>query len=180
MVNTRPEILKTPQNLYLLAEARVARVGLHDAVQEVNQVLHILEQAGTSKGIHPLMIPHFTDRLCKEIDAGEALLGKCQRKLDELVNLYSGHCNDIHQLTTDLSSCKEKFIGVKERCQCFLPDKNLNIPATPVVTSQPSKDPAEKSTVQHTESPAEDPAETSSTGPAEPNPTSPLGQWGES
>ena len=99
MVNTRPEILKTPQNLYLLAEARVARVGLHDAVQEVNQVLHILEQAGTSKGIHPLMIPHFTDRLCKEIDAGEALLGKCQRKLDELVNLYSGSCNDIHQLT---------------------------------------------------------------------------------
>ena len=96
MVDSKPEILKTPQNLYLLAETRVARVGLHDAMQEADQVLHILEQAGTDKGIHPLMIPHFTDRLCKEIDAGEALLNKCQNKLNELVDLYSGSCNITH------------------------------------------------------------------------------------
>ena len=106
MVNTRPEILRTPQNLYLIAKARATRVGLHDAVQEVDQILHILEQAGTNKGIPTFMIPYYSDRLCEKIDAGEALLAKCQGKLDELVNIYSGYCNDTHQLRTDLSSCK--------------------------------------------------------------------------
>ena len=149
-------------------------------MQEVDQILHILEQAGTNKGIPTFMIPYYSDRLCEKIDAGEVLLAKCQGKLDELVNIYSGYCNDTHQLRTDLSSCKEKFIGVKGRCQYFLPDKNLNIPTPPVMTLQSGRDPTEKSTFKHTESPAEDPAETSSTGPAEPNPTSPLGQWGES
>ena len=126
MVDSKPEILKIPQNLYLLAETRVDTVGLHDVVQEANQVLLYLEQVGT-KGIHPPMTPHFKDRLCKEIDAGEALLNKCQKNSDKLVNLYSGSCNNthIHQLTADLSSCREEFIRVKERGHCFLPDKNL-------------------------------------------------------
>ena len=159
-VNKRPEILRTPQNLYLIAEARATRVALHDAVQEVDQILHTLEQAGTN-GFPTCMIPSYSDRLCEKIDAGEAMLTKCQGKLDELVNIYSGYCTDTHQLRTDLSSCKEKFIGVKGRCQYFLPDNNLNIPTTPVVTLQPGRDPAEKSTFKHTESPAEDPAETS-------------------
>ena len=144
MVNTRPEILKIPQNLWLLAEARAARVGLYDAVQEVEQLLHIIEQ-------DPPIDPYFKNRLCTQIDAGEMLLQECQGKLDELVNIYSGSCNDIHQLTADLSTYKEKFVGVKERCQYFLPDKNLNIPAPPVMTSQPSKDPAVESNVQHTD-----------------------------
>ena len=125
MVNTRPEILKIPQNLWLLAEAWAARVGLYDAVQEVEQLLHILEQ-------DPPIDPYFKNRLCTQIDAGEMLLQECQGKLDELVNIYSGSCNDIHQsrsscwkqlwrrqllqLTADLSTYKEKFVGVKERC----------------------------------------------------------------
>ena len=81
------------------------------------------------------------------------------------------------QLTADLSTYKEKFVGIKERCPYSLPDRNLNVPSDTVMVSQPSK--AEKSNVQH-ENPAKDPAQTSFTSLAELNPTSPLGQWGES
>ena len=115
--------------------------------------------------------------MCTQINAGKTLLKEWQGKLDELVNIFSGNCNDIHQLTADLSTYKQRFVGVQEKCQYFLPDRNLNIPSPTVMTSQPSK--AEKSNVQH-ENPAKDPAETSFTGLAELNPTSPLGQWGES
>ena len=82
MVNTRPEILKIPQNLWLLAEARAARVGLYDAVQEVEQLLHIIEQ-------DPPIDPYFKNRLCTQIDAGEMLLQECQGKLDESISILA-------------------------------------------------------------------------------------------
>ena len=97
----------------------------------------------------PPIDPYFKNRMCTQKDAGETLLKECQGKLDDLVNIYSGNCNDIHQLTADLSTYKQRFVGVKEKCQYFLPDRNLNIPSPTVMTSQPSK--AEKSNVQHTD-----------------------------
>ena len=42
MVDARPEVLKTPQNLFLLAEARSARAALYDIIKEVEQLLHIM------------------------------------------------------------------------------------------------------------------------------------------
>ena len=42
MVNARPEILKTPQNLFILAEGRSARVRLYDVIGEVEQLLRIM------------------------------------------------------------------------------------------------------------------------------------------
>ena len=65
---------------------------------------------------------------------------------------------------------------VKEECLYLLPERTPNISSPSVAKSQPSI--AEKSDVQH-ENPAKDP-ETSFTGPAVLNPSSPLGQWGDS
>ena len=112
---SRPEILKNPQNLFLLAEARGSKTALHDAIQEVDRVLRTLEQAGHD-GLPTCMIPSFIDRLSDKIGASKAILTKCQGKLDELVNIYSAYCYDIHQLGAGLSSCKEKFIKMKRRC----------------------------------------------------------------
>ena len=107
MVDARPEVFKTPQNLFLSAEARCARAASYDIIKEVEQLLHIMR--------NPPIDPYFKNKMCTQIDAGETLLKECQGKLDELVNIYSGSCNDIHQLTADLSTYKEKFAGVKER-----------------------------------------------------------------
>ena len=104
MVNARPEILKIPQNLFILAEARSARVRLYDIIKEVEQLLHIMR--------NPPNDPYFKNKMCTQIDAGEALLKEWQGKLDDLVNIYSGSCNDIHQLTVDLSPYKEKFVKI--------------------------------------------------------------------
>ena len=162
--HSRPDILKNPQNLFLLAEARCSQTALHDAIFEVNQVLCSLERAGHDS-LPTCMIPDFIDRLSDKIDASEDILTRCQGKLDALVNIYSAYCYDIHQLGAGLSSCKEKFIKMKRRCQHFLPNRNLDIPTV--------------STLQHTRSPVENP-ETSPTGLEEQNPTSPPGQWGDS
>ena len=92
---TRPEILKKPQNLFLIAEARGSETTLRDDVQEVDRVLRALEQAGHD-GLPTPMIPSYIDRLSDKIDASEAMQAKCQEKLDELVNIYSAYCYDIH------------------------------------------------------------------------------------
>ena len=146
---TRPNILKEPQNLFLIAEARGSQTALHNAVQGVDRVLRTIEQAGHN-GLPTCMVPSYIDRLSDRIDASEALLARSQEKLDELVNIYSAYCYDTHQLGANLSSCKEKFIEIKRRCQRFLPDKSLNT-----------------STVSTLKNP-----ETSSTGLGEQNPTS--------
>ena len=169
MVEARPEVLKIPKNLFLLAEARSARAALYDIIGEVKQLLHIMRNSPID--------PFFKNKMCLQIDAGKILLGEYQEKLNKLVNIYSGSCQDINQLTDDLSTYKQKFIMVKEKCQYLLPEKTPNISSPTVTTSQPSI--AEKSNVQH-ENPVKDPAETSFTGPAVLNPTSPLGQWGDS
>ena len=137
MVEARPQVLKIPKNLFLLAEARSARAALYDIIGEVEQLLHIMRNSPID--------PFFKNKMCLQIDAGEILLGEYQEKLNELVNIYSGSCQDIHQLTNDLSTYKQRFIRVKEKCQYLLPDRNLNIPSPKVTTSQPSK--AEKSNV---------------------------------
>ena len=155
---TRPNILKEPQNLFLIAEARGSQTALHDAVQGVNRLLRTIEQAGHN-GLPTCMIPSYVDRLSVRIDASKALLARSQEKLNELVNIYSSFCYDTHQLGANLFSCKEKFIEIKRRCQIFLPDKSLNT-----------------STASTLKSP-----ETSPTGLGEHStPTSPPGQWGDS
>ena len=88
-----------------------------------------------------------------------------------MVNIYSGSCQDINQLTDDLSTYKQRFIMVKKKCQYLLPEKTLNISSPSVTTSQPSI--AEKSNVQH-ENPAEDPAKSPFTGPIATVPEDPL------
>ena len=79
MVNARPEILKIPQNLFVLAEERSARVRLYDVIKEVEQLLHIMQD--------PPIDPYFKNKMCTQIDAGEALLKEWQGKLDDLVNI---------------------------------------------------------------------------------------------
>ena len=75
MVDARPEVLKTPQNLFLLAEARASRAGLYDAIKEVEQLLHIMR--------NPPIDPYFKNKMSTQIDAGETLLKEYQEKLDE-------------------------------------------------------------------------------------------------
>ena len=87
MVNARLEILKIPQNLFILAEARSARVRLYDVIKEVEQLLHIMQD--------PPIDPYFKNKMCTQIDAGEALLKEWQGKLDDSANIYSRSCNDI-------------------------------------------------------------------------------------
>ena len=110
---TRPNILKEPQNLFLIAEARGSQTALHDAVQGVNRLLRTIEQAGHN-GLPTCMIPSYVDRLSVRIDASKALLARSQEKLNELVNIYSSFCYDTHQLGANLFSCKEKFIEIKK------------------------------------------------------------------
>ena len=66
MVDAMPEILKIPQNLFLLAEARSARARLYDVIKEVEQLLHIMQD--------PPIDPYFKNRMCTQINAGETLL----------------------------------------------------------------------------------------------------------
>ena len=42
-LNTRPEILRIPQNLFLIAETRGSKAALYDAIQKVDRVLRALE-----------------------------------------------------------------------------------------------------------------------------------------
>ena len=46
IVDARPEVLKIPQNLVLLAEARSDQTALSDAVQVVEGLLSAIEQVG--------------------------------------------------------------------------------------------------------------------------------------
>ena len=110
--HSRPDILKNPQNLFLLAEARCSQTALHDAIFEVNQVLCSLERADHNS-LPKGMIQDFIARLSDKLDASEDILTRCQLKLDALVNIHSTFCYDIHQLGVDLSTCNEKFIKIK-------------------------------------------------------------------
>ena len=147
-------VMRTPKNIFLLAETKVSIEKLQDVMQDADHTLNILQEAGTEGGISPLAVPHFKQRLCKELNAGEALLIKCQDKTNELVGLHLDSCNNSHiqKLTDDLSSCKKDFVNVRERSKYFLPVGSMD----PVML-QLSQDPA-KTTVQHIESQAEDPA----------------------
>ena len=92
MVNARPEILKTPQNLFILAEGRSARLRLYDVIGEVEQLLRIMRNEPID--------PFFKKEIYLKIDACEALLKEWQGNLDDLVNIYSGSYNDINQSST--------------------------------------------------------------------------------
>ena len=106
MVEARPQVLKIPKNLFLLAEARSARAALYDVIGEVEQLLRIMRNEPID--------PFFKNKIYLQIDAGETLLAEYQQKLNELVSIYSGSCQDIDQLTDDLSAYKQRFIMVKE------------------------------------------------------------------
>ena len=114
------EVMKIPKNMFLLAETGVSMERLHDVMQAADHTLSILEKAGAEGGI-PL--PHFTQILCKELDAGEALLNRCQDKVNELVGLHSDSCSNSHiqKLVDKLSSCKKENVNVRERSKYFLP-----------------------------------------------------------
>ena len=102
------EVMKTPKNMFLLAETGVSIERLHAVMQAADHTLNILQRAGAEGGI-PL--PHFTQMLCKEVDAGETLLNRCQNKVNELVGLHPDSCSNSHiqKLVDKLSTCKKKL-----------------------------------------------------------------------
>ena len=156
-VEARPQVLKIPKNLFLLAEARSARAVLYDVIGEVEQLLRIMRNEPID--------PFFKNEIYLKIDAGETLLAEYQQKLSELVSIYPGSCQDIDQLTDDLSAYKQRFIMVKEECMYLSPERTPNISSPSVAKSQPNI--AEKSDVQHenpnTPTVPEDPLSPSST-----------------
>ena len=115
---------------------------LQAITQAANHTLNILQRARNGGGI-PL--PHFTQMLCKEVNAGETLLNRCQNKVNELVGLHpdSGSNSHIQKLVDKLSICKKEVVNVRETSKYFLP-----VRSTEPQMLQPSQDPA-KSTVQH-------------------------------
>ena len=160
----RPDILqKNPQNLFLLAEARCSQTVLNDAIFEVNQALCSLKRAHHNSWPNG-MIQDFIVRLSNNLDASEDTLSRCQSKLNALVRIHPAFCSDIHQLGVNLSTYNKKFIKMRRECKRFLPDRSLNPPTVSAFHHS-----------RNTEEP-----ETSSTGLAVQNPSSPLGQWGDS
>ena len=141
MVEARPQVLKIPKNLFVLVEARSARGALYDVIGEVEQLLRIMRNEPID--------PFFKNKIYLQIDAGETLLAEYQQKLNELVGIYSGSCQDIDQLTYDLTAYKQRFNMVKEECMYLLPERTPNISSPSVAKSQPSI--AENSDVQHSE-----------------------------
>ena len=82
-------VMRTPKNIFLLAETKVSIEKVQDVMQDADHTLNILQEAGAERGIPLQSVPHYTQRLCKEIDAGEVLLDRCQNKVNELVGLHS-------------------------------------------------------------------------------------------
>ena len=68
MVEARPQVLKIPKNLFLLAEARSARAALYDVIGEVEQLLRIMRNEPID--------PFFKNKIYLQIDAGETLLAE--------------------------------------------------------------------------------------------------------
>ena len=136
------EVMRTPKNMFLLAETGVFMERLQAITQAANHTLNILQRARNGGGI-PL--PHFTKMLCKEVNAGETLLNRCQKKVNELVDLHSDSCSNAHiqKLVDKLSICKKEVVNVRETSKHFLP-----VSRTEPQMLQSSQDPA-KSTVQH-------------------------------
>ena len=136
----RPLILRSPENLCLIADTRSSITRLSDAVLRVDHVLQAMNDS-----LFTCMLPYYTNLLKESINKGEAYLGKSQRKLDKLATIYPGYCAEIHQLATSLSSCKERFEGVKERGKHFLPGPELGSgngsPTPTLVSLQPVSTP---------------------------------------
>ena len=116
--NVRPLILRSRENLYLIAETRTFITGFRDAVtlcsKMVDHVFQIMDDC-----LLTCMVPYYTNLLEEQINTVEAYLGKSQRNLDKLITIHPGYCADIHQLATSFSSCKERLQGVKERGKHF-------------------------------------------------------------
>ena len=135
----RPLILRSPGNLYLIAETRTFITGFSDAVAQCGKMVdHVLQVMDDS--LLTCMVPYYTNLLQERISTGEAYLGKSQRKLNKLATIYPGYCAEIHQLATRFSSCKERLEVVKERGKHFLPGPELDSgngspPPHPGVTS---------------------------------------------
>ena len=138
------EVMRTPKNMFLLAETGVFMERLQATTQAANHTLNILQRAKNG-GENPL--PHFTQMLCKEVNAGENLLNRCRNKVNELVDLHPDSCSNAHiqKLVDKLSICKKEVVNVRETSKYFLP-----VRSTEPQMLQPSQDPA-KSTVQHIE-----------------------------
>ena len=153
--NVRPLILRSRENLYLIAETRTFITGFRDAVtlcsKMVDHIFQIMDDCLLTR-----MVPYYTNLLEEKINTVEAYLGKSQRNLDKLITIHPGYCADIHQLATSFSSCKERFEGVKERGKHFLPGPELgsgNGSPTPTLASlQPDSTPTQANKVnQETE-----------------------------
>ena len=161
------EVMKTPKNMFLLAETGVFMERLQAITQAANHTLNILQRARNGGGI-PL--PHFTKMLCKEVNAGETLLNRCQKKVNELVDLHSDSCSNAHiqKLVDKLSICKIEVVNVRETSKHFLP-----VSRTEPQMLQPSQVFTDSTSQQKNSEvdPEEDP-ETLSTDPAEQKSTS--------
>ena len=148
--NVRPLILRSRENLYLIAETRTFITGFRDAVtlcsKMVDHVFQIMDDC-----LLTCMVPYYTNLLQEKINTGEAYLGKSQRNLDKLITIHPGYCADIHQVATSFSSCKERLQGVKERGKHFLPGPELgsgNGSPTPTLASlQPDSTPTQANKV---------------------------------
>ena len=148
------EVMKTPKNMFLLAETGVFMERLHALTQAAIHTLDILQRARAEGGI-PL--PRFTQMLCKEVDAGETLLNRCQNKVNELVGLHLDSCSNSHiqKLVDKLPICKKEVINVREMSKHFLPVRR-----TEPQMLQPSQDLTESTSQQKKSSevdPEEDP-----------------------
>ena len=180
-VDVRPLFLRTPQNLYLLAEIRSTVVTLDDAVSEASHLLQDMKEAGTGSGIHESLLPRYSDLLNKQITKGETLVEKCQTKINKLVADCSDSCTEISQLEKHFSTCKKRFVIIKEGCKQFLPERNSDIPTSLLILGQITTshhafmDTEKENPVEH-----EDTTETSPTGLAELLPSGPPGQWEDS
>ena len=106
------EVMKTPKNMFLLAETGVSIERLHAVMQAADLTLNILQKAGAEGGIPLPSVPHYTQILCKELDAGEVLLNRCQDKVNELVGLHLDSYSNSHiqKLADKLSSCKKNLL----------------------------------------------------------------------
>ena len=109
----RPDILKEPQHIGLLAEARSDQTGLNDAIQVAEGLLNAIEQV-EHNAMSTCMVLSYRKMLFKEIDASETLLAECQEKLNKLTDIYSSFCSDTNQLEASISSCKKKLIEIKK------------------------------------------------------------------
>ena len=106
------EVMKTPKNMFLLDETGVSIERLHAVMQAADLTLNILQKAGAEGGIPLPSVPHYTQILCKELDAGEVLLNRCQDKVNELVGLHLDSYSNSHiqKLADKLSSCKKNLL----------------------------------------------------------------------